>query len=448
MIKNNAPKTRMPRVIVIGGGAAGMIAAGRAAECGADVLLLEKTDKTGNKIRITGKGRCNITNSQDLDAFMSAYGLNGRFLHGAFSRFFSGELIYLLKHFGVEVKKERGGRIFPTSDKATDVTLALMRYLENGKVEVIYNAKVKNIIEENGQVIAVETDDEKYEAQTVILAAGGASYPATGSSGDGFILAEKLGHSVTRVRGALVPLIVEEIDLAKSMQGVSLKNVRLSAYSCHSSEIPENPITQDYVIRGSGKKPKPPLIESRMGEMMFTHFGVGGPITLLGSLAVTDALTKGKVSISIDLKPALSPAELCKRLQREFEKSSKRSFRNTLKTLLPQKMLGPIIKLCGISPDAPAYKINAAQRDSLAKLLKGIKFNIKNPLPLGYAMVTAGGIKLNEINPKTMESKLVKGLYVCGEVLDIDGETGGYNLQAAFSTGYVAGTEAAKSLGF
>lgn len=419
------------RVIVIGAGAGGMMAAGRAAQEGATVLLLEKMEQSGKKMLISGKTRCNLTNSRDLEDFITAYGNNGRFLYNVFHRFFRYELLKLMHHYGVETKTERGGRIFPASDDARDVVSAFQRYLADYDVRIHTDVTANNIKVENGKLIGVETDQVDYAAKAIILATGGASWPATGSTGDGYRMAESIGHTIIKLRPSLVPLVVREANLAKSMQGASLKNVSLTAYRCSAEEIGS----------GSGKKR---AIDSRTGEMMMTHFGIGGPITLQMSLGIVKSLEKGPVSVAIDLKPALDIRQLQQRLQRDFDNFSKRSFKNILKGLLPQKMIDPIVQLSGIQPEKPGNQIEAGERNRLAGLLKSLRFNIKSSLGLSAAMVTAGGVSLKEIDPQTMASKLVEGLYFCGEVMDIDADTGGYNLQAAFSTGYVAGENAAK----
>ncbi len=407
-----------------------MMAAGRAAEKGAAVLLLEKMPTSGRKILISGKTRCNLTNTRDLDDFISAFGLNGRFLYGVFNRFFRDELLEFMRFYGVETKAERGGRIFPSSDRAADVVGAMLKYLSKFGVEVRTGVKVSRIETGDGKVTGVKTDKGVFLADAVILAAGGSSFPATGSNGDGYRMAKESGHTIVKLRPGLVPLTVEEVELAKSMQGVSLKNVRLTAYRCRSEEI-DSP--------RFGKA----VIDSMLGEMMLTHFGLGGPLPLLMSLNIVDNLEKGPVSVVIDLKPALKLDQLELRLQRDFDMYSKRTFQNLLKELLPQKMIEPIARLSGIPFDKPGHQINAVERKGLAGLLKSLRFNIKGSLPLGAAMVTAGGVSLTEIDPQTMASKIVKGLYFCGEVMDIDADTGGFNLQAAFSTGFVAGESAA-----
>ncbi|MEN6645523.1 MAG: NAD(P)/FAD-dependent oxidoreductase [Armatimonadia bacterium] len=431
-------------IVVIGGGAAGMIAAGAAAHAGARVVLLEKTSRVGRKIAISGKTRCNITNTEALEGFLTAYGPNGRFLRGPFSRFFRDELLALLKRYGVETQAERGGRIFPTSGSAEDVVKALERFMAEGGVEVWTEARVSGLVNDGARVTGVRTDEGLVPASAVILATGGSSWVNTGSSGEGYAMASELGHTIIPLRPALVPLVVEEIELAKSMQGVSLRNVRLTAFRGRSETIDVSLTPTADCGRGlPGKQPRKPVIESRMGEMMLTHFGIGGPITLLMSLAIVKALEEGPVSISIDLKPAVPMQELRQRLQREFEQASKRTFRRLLGELLPSKMVEPFVTLSGIPGDRLGHQITGPERDRLLMHLKSLRFNIRSALPLNAAIVTAGGVSLKEVDPRTMESRLVEGLYLCGEVLDLDADTGGYNLQAAFSTGYIAGKTAA-----
>ena len=432
------------RVIVVGAGAGGLMAAARAAEKGAEVRLLEKTARPGQKLLISGKTRCNLTNSREIDDFVSMFGPNGRFLYSAFSRYFREDLLRWLERYGVSTKVERGGRVFPASDKAGDVLAALERYLADNGVRVQVNTPVTAITTRAGRVTGVETGTGAYPAAAVILAAGGASYPGTGSSGDGYRLAEKLGHRIMPLFPALVPLVVQEVELARQMQGVSLRNVRLTAYQCASGDINPQAAPERDTGRGiPGKKPRPPVIESRMGEMMMTHFGIGGPVTLQMSLAVAKALENGPVSVSLDFKPALAYPELRERLQRDFDRNSQQHFRNILRGLLPQKLLDPFVEMSGIAPHTPGHQITSGEREKLLQLLKCLRFNIKSTLPMGSAMVTAGGVSLKEIDPRTMASRLVPGLFFCGEVMDIDAETGGYNLQAAFSTGYVAGEQSA-----
>ena len=422
---------REKRVIVIGAGAGGMMAAGRAAERGAAVLLLEKMRQPGKKILISGKTRCNLTNAREMEDFILAYGPNGRFLYSAFHRFFRDDLLNFLKRYGVDTKIERGGRIFPASDDAREVVRAFEHYLADQKVELRTSERMTAINSAHGRVSGVRTPNADYPAGAVILATGGSSWPATGSTGDGYRAAEALGHTIVKLRPSLVPLVVEEAGLARSLQGISLRNVRLTVYRCRAEEI-DSP--------RAGKN----ILDSRMGEMLLTHFGLGGPITLQMSRDVVDALAEGPVCVAIDLKPALSMAELQLRLQRDFDTYSKRAYHNLLKELLPRKMIAPLATLSGIPADKKGSQINARERDRLAGLLKSLRFNIKGSLPLSAAMVTAGGVSLKEIDPRTMASRIIEGLYFCGEVIDIDADTGGFNLQAAFSTGYVAGESAAE----
>ncbi|MCL2669743.1 MAG: NAD(P)/FAD-dependent oxidoreductase [Syntrophaceae bacterium] len=432
------------RIIVVGAGASGMMAAARAAEQGAEVLLLEKTDGPGKKILISGKSRCNLTNSRSLPDFFEMYGPNGRFLHSIFHRFFRDELLAFLGRYGVETKVERGGRIFPCSDDAGDVVRAFRCCLAERKVKLATCTPVTGIAVCGGRCRGVRTETGVLEADAVIVAAGGSSWPATGSSGDGYRLAAEAGHRIVKLRPALVPLVVAETDRAKVMQGVSLKNVRLTAFRGPVTAIDPRLVPLRDVGRGLGRRRRHgQVIESRMGEMLFTHFGIGGPITLLMSLAVVDALAEGPVSCAIDLKPALTPEILGTRLQREFDAAGKRLFRNHLATLLPRKMVDPLVEMSGIPPDRPGHQIAALERNRLLSLLKALPFTITGTLPLSSAIVTAGGVDLKEIDPRTMASRLVEGLYFCGEVLDLDADTGGYNLQAAFSSGFCAGEAAA-----
>lgn len=435
-------------IVVIGGGAAGLMAAGRAAELGAKVLLLEKMESCGKKILVSGKTRCNLTNSAELKDFISMYGKNGRFLFSAFHNFFRPELLDFFNRHGMATKLERGGRIFPVSDDAQDVLRVFKKYLADHSVRVKLNTKVTGISIHNGEVCGVRTQNENYHSKAIIVATGGSTWPSTGSTGDGYIISTALGHSIKKPRPALVPLIVHEQKLAKSMQGVSLRNVRATAFQGESSSI-DSALTPDCIYgRGEKKIPRLPVIESRFGEMIFTHFGLGGPIILLMSLAVVEALEKGPVSVLVDLKPAITREQLHKRLQRDLDKSSKKKISSIMKEYLPSKMIDPFIDLTGIMPEKLSNQITAAEREKIVELLKALRFNVKSPLALEKAIVTAGGVSLAEIDQRTMASKLIKGLYFCGEVIDIDADTGGYNLQAAFSTGYLAGEKAAEHVKF
>lgn len=430
-----------------GAGAGGLLAAGRAAEMGASVLLLERTNRPANKLLLAGNGRGNLTNTADLADFVAMYGPNGRFLHGAFSRFFRDDLLDLMGRYGAPTKAEPDGRVFPASNKAADVVQALRRYADEAGVSLRTGARVSGIRLSGRRVSGVMVGPQAVPAGAVVLATGGASYPETGSSGDGYRLAAELGHSLVRLRPALAPLMVKEIDRARSLQGVALKHVRLTAFRGEADrvELPARPLAD--AGRGiAGRKPPRTVIESRTGEMVFTHFGIGGPITLLMSLAVTDALEQGPVSVSIDLFPEMDREALRQRLQAEFDRFGKRSLRHLLDTLLPHKMVDPFLEQANLPAGRLGHQMEAADRDRLAGRLQSIRFNIKAPLPLSAATVTAGGVSLDEIDPKTMASRRVEGLFFCGEVMDLDAETGGFNLQAAFSTGWVAGEEAARTV--
>ena len=430
-------------VIVIGGGAAGMMAAGRAADLGARVLLLEKTDRCGKKILISGKTRCNLTNTADIKNFIAMYGPNGRFLHSAFARFFRPELLAFLEKYGLDTKAERGGRVFPVSDDARDVVRVFQKYLADHNVRIVSNAQVSSVSLDQHSRFSVGTVSGCYLSPAVIIATGGASWPDTGSTGDGYAISAALGHRIVAPKPALVPLVVREKTLARSMQGVSLRNVRATAFQREAASVDSSHTPDCDYGRGEKKTPRPPVLESRFGEMLFAHFGLGGPIILLMSLAVVEALEKGPVSILIDLKPALTGEQLRKRLQSDLNKFSKRKITGIMKEYLPAKMIEPVIALSGMDTEKLAHQVSAIERDRIIDLLKALRFNIKAPLPLARAIVTAGGVALDEIDPRTLSSKKVPGLYFCGEVMDLDADTGGYNLQAAFSTGYVAGESAA-----
>jgi len=318
------------------------------------------------------------------------------------------------------------------------------KYLAENKVQIKLNSKVIEVIIKDNAVCGVKTQNGNYRCKAVILAAGGATWPSTGSTGDGYKISAALGHKIVKLKPALVPLIVKEQKLAQSMQGVSLRNVRATAFQGEADSI-DSAITPDCVYgRGERKSPRPPVIESRFGEMLFTHFGLGGPTILLMSLSVVEAMGKGPVSILIDLKPALTRKQLHKRLQRDMDNSSKRKIAGIIKEYLPSKMIEPFIEQTGIDKEKLAHQITASEREKVVEVLKALRFNIKSTLSMEKAIVTAGGVALDEIDPRTMASKLITGLYFCGEVMDIDADTGGYNLQAAFSTGYLAGEKAAE----
>jgi hypothetical protein len=353
-------------------------------------------------------------------------------------------LLAFLRRYGVETKTEPDGRIFPASDDARDVVKAFQRYLADHGVQMRTGIRATRIQVEGRCVTGVQTEQGIYPAAAVILATGGASYPGTGSAGDGYRMAEAVGHTIVKLRPSLIPLAVHEVQLARSMQGIGLRNVRLTAYQGKADKIDSSSTPTSDVGRGTGREKVPwPIIESRRGEMMLTHFGISGPITLQMSLAIVDALEKGPVSVSIDLQPDLTEKQLHQLLRQDFELHGKRSLKRIISDLLPPKMVEPFVEMTDIPSDKPVNQISAEERKRLVSLLKSLHFNIVSPLPLASAMVTAGGVSLKEIDPHTMASRLVGGLYFCGEVLDLDADTGGYNLQAAFSTGYVAGEEAA-----
>ena len=406
----------MKRVVVIGGGAAGLMAAVIAGREGAKVTLLEKMNYVGKKIGITGKGRCNITNACDMSDFIKNTPGNGKFLYGAYERFTNEDLLQLLHDAGLETKVERGGRVFPASDSALDVRNTFMKLMKHYGVDVHLEEPVKKLLIDDGVVTGVVTDRETYHADAVVIATGGKSYPATGSTGDGYILAAQVGHKITDIRPSLVPIVTEE-SWVKDLMGLSLRNVELSVVAKNK-------------------------VQAKMfGEMMFTHFGVTGPIVLSLSHTVGKLMRKkniGTIGLDINLKPALSPEILDKRLQKDFDLYSKKQLINGMKDLLPSRLIPLIIELAGIDPQKPINQISKEERQQIGYMLQHMPLTVKGLRPVEEAIVTAGGISLKEFNPKTMESKLVKGLYGAGEVLDIDAFTGGYNLQAAFSTGYVA----------
>lgn len=403
-------------VIVIGGGPAGMIAAGTAASKGKNTILIEKNEKLGKKLYITGKGRCNITNTAYPDEFMKNIPRNSKFFISSYNSFSNNDLITLLESLGLKTKVERGGRVFPVSDKSSDVIQTLERYLNKNKVDVKLNTKFSDIIQENGAVTGALLDNGQiFECSSLIICTGGLSYPKTGSTGDGYKTAEKAGHNIIEPKPSLVPLVSDEAFI-KELQGLSLKNISIRAY-------------------GDGK-----VLYEDFGEMLFTHYGLSGPIILSASFFISEYIRKIKeVKISIDLKPALSEDELDKRLIRDFDKNINKQFKNSLDHLLPQKLIPIIVSLSGIDESKEVHQITKLERKSLIKLLKGFTVSVSGTRSIEEAIVTSGGINLKEINPKTMESKLLKGLYFAGEVIDLDAYTGGFNLQIAFTTGYAAG---------
>ncbi|MDA8226244.1 MAG: NAD(P)/FAD-dependent oxidoreductase [Desulfitobacterium hafniense] len=409
------------RILIVGGGAAGMMAAGQAASAGAEAILIEKMERLGRKIAISGKGRCNLTNSENVSDFIKNYPGNGRFLHGILREFDNNALCEFFAGYGVETKVERGGRVFPVSDDAEVVVRALEKYLNEAGVEVLVGKKIQEVLVSQGKVDGVKLESgQTIKSRAVIVCTGGASYPATGSAGDGFRIAKAIGHNVISPRPALVPLRTAEM-WAKEVQGLALKNVEASLWI-------------------DGKK-----AATEFGEMLFTHFGISGPIVLTLSRVAVDALNQNKrVEFKLDLKPALTAEQLDARLQRDFQKFTNKQFKNSLDELLPQSLIPVVIKLSGINQDKVVHQISREERKKLLNLLKEMPLTITAALPLAAAIVTAGGVDVREINPKTMESKICKGLFWAGEVVDVDGVTGGYNLQAAFAMGYRAGKAAAE----
>ncbi len=406
----------MKQILVIGAGPAGMMAAIRAAENGAAVTLLEKMKRPGRKMMITGKGRCNITNAADVPEIIRNIHGNGAFLNSSMRAFDNQDVMEFFRQQGVPVKVERGNRVFPVSDKAQDVVDAMVHRLHELDVRIELEMPVADILLQEGRVAGVRTKSgAHYKADAVILAVGGASYPGTGSTGDGYEMAKKLGHTVVPLRPSLVPLETEE-EWVKDVQGLSLRNVRAT-------------------LLAGGEK-----VQEMFGEMMFTHFGVTGPIILSMSRRAAKCLAEGKfVELELNLKPALTPEKLDARIQRDFEQHIRKSLKNGLLDLLPHKLIEPVLDFAYLDPEKPVHQVTAEERHRLAETLQHLTLTITKTRPLAEAIVTAGGVSVREINPKTMESKLVPGLYFAGEVVDVDAYTGGYNLQAAFSMGNAAG---------
>ncbi len=419
------------KVVVIGGGPAGMMAAITSAKQGNDVILLEKMKSCGRKLLITGKGRCNITSSLPMDKFIENIPENGKFLYSAFKNFTNQDIITLLKENNVNVKEERGNRIFPLSDRSLDVLQAFENEMKKNNVKIYTETEVKEIKTKDNAVNKVIYLNkrsgivEEILTEKVILATGGKSYPLTGSTGDGYNIAKELGHTITKISGSLVPLISknEDLQLCQAMQGLSLRNISMKIVD----EEKNKKIYEDF------------------GELLFTHFGVSGP-TILSSSAhilryknVEELLKKGKIKLQIDLKPALNEEKLNLRLLRDFDKFKNKQIINSLNELLPKKMIEPVIKKAKIKNEKRINEITKQERENLIRVIKCFEITISGFRPIEEAIITRGGINVKEINPKTMESKLIEGLYFAGEIIDVDAYTGGFNLQIAYSTGYTAG---------
>lgn len=412
----------MRNTVIIGGGPAGLMAAISSAKNGDKVTIIEKMNSCGKKLLITGKGRCNITNNAQMDKFMENTPTNPKFLYGVFNNFTNKDIIELLKNEGVKTKVERGERVFPVSDRAQDVLEALLHILRKQNVQILTNTTAKRIItDDEKNVLGVELDDGKeIKTDKIILATGGKSYPVTGSTGDGYKLAKDLGHTITKIEPSLVPLTSHD-EVCKELKGLSLRNVAIQLQICDK------------------------VVYKDFGEMLFTHFGVSGPIVLSASSYlvktknIEQILKGGKVELEIDLKPALSEEKLDARILRDFEEQKNKQFKNSLDKLLPQKLIPVIIEKTNINGSKKINEITKQERQKLVKELKHFRISINGTRPIEEAIVTSGGINIKEINPKTMESKLISGLYFAGEVIDVDCLTGGYNLQVAWSTGYTAG---------
>lgn len=415
------------KIIVIGGGPAGMMAAITASQGGHQVILLEKMKSLGRKLLITGKGRCNITSSLGMDEFIKNTPGNGKFLYSCFQNYTNEDIIQFLKEEGLEVKEERGNRVFPVTDKSQDVLKCFTKKLKEQEITIRYDTKVTKLLveqnEEGNKIVGVETNYGKIEADKIILATGGKSYPLTGSTGDGYNLAREVGHTITEIKPSLVPLEAYDKETCKALQGLSLRNVAIKLVD---TDV-EKEIYKDF------------------GEMLFTHFGVSGPTILSASAhlvrykQIEEKLNKQQISLTIDLKPALTEEKLDERVVRDFQSMPNKQFKNGLDKLLPQKMIPIIIEKSGVHLNKPINAVTKEERRKLVKLLKNFTVTVKGFRPIEEAIITSGGISIKEINPKTMQSKKVQGLYFAGEIIDVDSYTGGFNLQIAYSTGYTAG---------
>ena len=402
-------------VIIVGAGPAGLLAAGRAAQLGNKVLILEKMRQEGRKLLITGKGRCNITNDAVIGEFITHVYPVGKFLRNAFSKFYSKDIIELLSKYGVESTLERGGRYFPASNSSADVLRAFLSWVKELKVKIKVEQKVEKLFVEDNSIVGLKSNGETYNSKNVIIATGGKSYPATGSNGEGYELARQVGHTIEKVMPALVPLETEG-KTAQSLQGLNLKNVQASVW------VNNKKLGEDF------------------GEMIFTHFGLSGPIILtLSRIVVAELHKNNKVEMSIDLKPALDEQKLDKRLIRDLNEHGKKKLVNIFKYWLPSTMVPVFIELLNFDPEKECHQVSAKERKRITYLLKNLRFKISHHRSFKEAIITSGGISTKEISPKTMESKLIKGLYFAGEIIDLDAETGGYNLQIAYSTGWLAG---------
>jgi predicted Rossmann fold flavoprotein len=411
-------------IAVIGGGPAGMMAAISASKSGAKVVLIEKNEKLGRKLLLTGKGRCNITQAEfDNRKLVENYGVNGKFLFSALSKFGAADTMAFFEENGLKLKTERGARVFPQSDKSADVLNTLLKCLKKHQVEIITGVAVVKIENENNSIICLKLKTGKIRAQNYIFCTGGKSYPQTGSSGEAFKWLKDLGHRVTKLSPSLTPIKIQE-PWIKDLQGLSLKNVEISLWKNNKKN------------------------SSRFGEMIFTHFGVSGPVILDISREVGNILSDKRqgAKLSLDLKPALDFRKLDERIQRDFQKYNNKLFRNALDDLLPQKLIPVIIKLSQIDPSKHVNLVSREERQKLTKLLKNLEMTATGLFGFDFAIVTSGGVDLKEVDPKTMQSKIIKNLYFAGEILDLDGPTGGYNLQVAWTTGFVAGKSAAEKL--
>ncbi|MGH2331903.1 NAD(P)/FAD-dependent oxidoreductase [Thermoanaerobacter mathranii] len=406
----------MKKVFVVGGGPAGMMAALAAAMMGKEVSIFERNNILGKKLLVTGNGRCNITNFTDKEKFFENIPGNSKFLYSAFSKFSNKDLIEFLNKNGLKTKIERGLRVFPVSDKSIEVRDFFVNMLRKYGVKVNYNCRVNDIIVKNKQVKGISVGESVLNCDSIVLATGGVSYPTTGSTGDGYKIAKKLGHTIVEPFPSLVPIVTYEN--VRELMGLTLKNVKVSVFF--------------------GKK----LIREELGEMLFTHFGLSGPVILILSRFLHDYLGKGEVVIKIDLKPELTIEKLEERVLRDFNKYQNRNLKNALEDLLPHSLILYVIKRANIHPDKKVREITRSERKSLVTNLKNLTFKVKDLRPIREAIVTGGGVSIKEINPSTMESKIIKGLFFAGEIIDVDGLTGGFNLQIAFSTGYVAGINA------